>query len=528
MSHPFNKLQIDEWEILERRVVGQWGDGMLMWWLVITEKEPKGVWAPVIVDMDGITIKQWPTWAPLPGSQYRFLTSPIFDTGFCGPRGTGKSELLLMDYAKEVGKGYGANWRGILFRQQLGDLDEMVRKTETIFKPLFPGFHFKLSKADYAACWPTGEQLLFRHLLDETEYKEYHGHQYPWIGFEELTQWQNLKAFKLMFSCCRPTAPGIPTRVRWNTNPSGPGHNAVKKRYRLPTSFNKVVREAGEEPRVAIQSSLKENFVLLHSTPNYMDRVKAAALSKAQADAWATGNWNVTEGGMFDDIWQAPIHVVPNIHARQIPYGWRFSRSYDHGQAKPFSVLWWAESNGEPVKLPNGRWIGQIPGDLLLFNEWYGTNGEENTGVRMAAAKIAKGIKEREQDMSILSRVVGGPADTEIWSKANTGTGRAPIDDFQDAQVFWDQADKSHGSRKRGWGLLRERIQGSMPGVDGTREKPGIFVCERNKYWLELVPAAPRDINDPDEVPSTYEDHPADSTRYRLTWEMMGMKRRSF
>ncbi len=523
-----DERQFDDWEILDRRLVGRWGDGLLVWWLVLEEASPRGIWRPFVTEVDGQTVKQWPTWAPLPGSQYQFLTSPVFETMFCGPRGTGKSEMLLMDFAKDVGKGFASNWRGILFRQQLGDLDEMVRKTETLFKPIFPGFHFKLSKADYAACWPSGEQLLFRHMIDETEYKEYHGHQYPWIGWEELTQWPDLKAYKLMFSCCRPTAPGVPTRIRVNTNPSGPGHNVVKKRFQLPAMFGRIIREPGEEPRVAIQSSLKENFVLLHETPNYASRVRGAALSKAQGDAWATGNWDVTEGGMIDDIWRSNIHVIPNVVARQIPYGWQFSRSYDHGQAKPFSVQWWAESNGEPIKLSDGRWVGQIPGDLILFMEWYGTNGQEDTGVRMASAKIAQGIKDRERDAGISLRVVGGPADTEIWSKSNQGTGRAPIDDFLDKNVFWDQADKSHGSRKRGLTLLRERVAGATPNFDGTREKPGIFVCARNKYFLELVPTMPRALDDPDDIPKNYEDHPVDSCRYRLTWTFMGMKRKEF
>ncbi len=331
-----------------------------------------------------------------------------------------------------------------------------------------------------------------------------------------------------MMSCCRPTAPGIPTRVRCNTNPSGPGHNPVKKRFQLPAMFGRIIRMPNEEPRVAIQSRIAENFVLLHETPNYMNRVKGAALSAAQADAWSTGNWNVTEGGMIDDLWRADVHVIPNLHARQIPYGWHFSRSYDHGQSKPFSVLWWAESNGEPIRLPDGRWVGQIPGDLILFMEWYGTNGEDDTGLNMLATKIAQGILDRERDANISARVVGAVADTEIWSRDSRGTGRAPIDDFNDKGIYYDQADKSHGSRKRGWTLIRERVGGALPGLDGTREKPGIFVCMRCKHWLDLVPTMPRSIDDPDEIPKTYEDHPADATRYRLTWQFMGMRRRSF
>lgn len=435
---------------------------------------------------------------------------------------SGKSELLLMDYARDVGKGYGAAWRGILFRKQLGDLDEMVRKAETLFGAIYGNkFRFLHSKADYRCVWDSGEELLFRHLANVDEYQEYHGHQYPWIGFEELTQWEDDKPYKKMFSCCRPTAQGVPTRIRANTNPSGVGHNWVKKRFKLPNHHGRVIREPAQEPRVAIRLDLKENFVLLHTDPGYINRIRAAASSPAEAKAWADGDWDVTFGGMFDDIWDSNVHVVPDIRPLAIPRGWRLSRSYDHGQSKPFASLWWAESNGEPLDLPGGRRIGQVRGDLVLFKEWYGTNGEENTGVRMLASKIAEGIRDRERDWGIAGYVNPGPADTEIWSRDNRGTGRAPIDDFEGVLGYdcWEKADKSPGSRKRGWQQVREYMQGAKPGPDGTRESPGLFVCEGCVHWLELVPPTPRSPKDNDEIPDSYEDHLGDATRYRVTWQ---------
>jgi replicative DNA helicase len=48
---------------------------------------------------------------------------------------------LVMDFAKDVGKGYGKAWRGVLFRQKLGDLDDVVRKnrrSHAIVVPRFP------------------------------------------------------------------------------------------------------------------------------------------------------------------------------------------------------------------------------------------------------------------------------------------------------------------------------------------------------------------------------------------------------
>ncbi|KKK74486.1 hypothetical protein LCGC14_2883300, partial [marine sediment metagenome] len=151
---------------------------------------------------------------------------------------------------------------------------------------LYPGFRFLKSKADYSAVWPTGEQLLLRHMEDERSYGEYHGHEYPWIGWEELTQWATDKAYKMMFSCCRPPKPGVPCRVRSTTNPYGPGHNWVKRRFELPQMRGRVIRKPGEPARVAIHGTLSENFLLLHEQPDYPMLVREAAANPAQAKAW--------------------------------------------------------------------------------------------------------------------------------------------------------------------------------------------------------------------------------------------------
>lgn len=516
-------------EILEEKVVASAADGSRMVWCLMLAEDFTEYWEPRVYDSKGkITV---PAWMPLPGSQFLFLQCPIFEALYHGTRGPGKTLTLIMDFAKDVGKGYGGAWRGIMFRKTFGDLDDVVRKIEEWFPQLYPGFQFLKSKAEYAAVWPTGEKLLLRHMKDEDDYSEYHGHEYPWIGWEELTQWATDKAYKLMMSCCRPPRPGVPCRIRSTTNPYGPGHNWVKRRFELPQSAGKVIRKPGELPRVAIRGNLSENFLLLHSQPNYPIQIREAATNAAQADAWLNGSWDVTAGGMIDDIWNPSVHILPPIPVSKIPVGWNITRSYDHGQSSPFAVGWFLESNGEPIDV-NGRLIGNVRGDIILWYEWYGTTGNDNEGVRLPASKIGAGIADREEDMGVRngdrSRVIGGPADTEIYNKSSDRNGRCPADDMEDEGVWWERADKSAGSRKRGWEMLRTYLQDAIPNPDGSREKPGFFVCSNCTWWLYLCPPMPRDEDDLDEVPSAYEDHMADMTRYRLNWSVPIMWRRGF
>ncbi len=516
--------------ILDKRVVAS-DDNTEIAWELRRVDDTTTRWVPIMRQRGKKDVE--PKFLPLPGSQYTFLQCTTFEAIYEGTRGPGKTLTLIMDFAKDVGKGHGKAWRGVLFRQKLGDLDDVVRKLEEVMPGIAPGFKFLKSKGDYRAEWPTGEALLLRHMEDERTYGEYHGHEYPWIGWEELTQWSNDKAYKMMFSCCRPPKPGVPCRVRSTTNPYGPGHNWVKRRFQLPEMRGRVIKKPGEMPRVAIHGTLSENFLLLHEAPDYPIQVREAAANPAQAQAWIEGRWDITAGGMIDDIFDRNHHVLPRIPPEMIPRGWVITRAYDHGQTSPFAVGWFIESNGEPIQI-GGRLIGNIKGDIIMWNEWYGTTGNVDEGVVLPARKIGAGIRDREIEWGLRSplgynnRVQPGPADTEIFNKATDRAGRSPADDMEDEGVAWERADKSSGSRKRGWMMLRSFLQNSIPNPDGSREHPGFFVTEDCFWWLDLCPPMPRDEKDMDEVPDNYEDHMADMTRYRLSWSQPGMERRSF
>ena len=108
-------------EVLDKRVVASDDLGNEMAWYLETLEDGESEWVPRATHANGKIDR--PVWMPFPGSQYTFLECPVYETLYHGTRGNGKTLVLVMDFAKEVGKGYGKAWRGILFRQKLGDLD---------------------------------------------------------------------------------------------------------------------------------------------------------------------------------------------------------------------------------------------------------------------------------------------------------------------------------------------------------------------------------------------------------------------
>ncbi len=507
-------------------------------------------------------------WKPLAGSQTLAMSCPAHIIVYHGTRGPGKTDAQLLRFRRRVGLGYGRYWRGIIFDREYKNLDDLVSKSmrwyPEIDKENKP--RFLSSKSDYRWVWPTGEELLFRAIKRDADYWGYHGQEFPFIGWNELTKFPTDVLFDAMMSCNRSSfrpqdhpqqrkdpntgevveylLPELPLEVFATCNPHGVGHNWVKKRFISIAPMGQIVKRSvrvfnprtqKEEDAVKTQvhlfGSYKENIYL---SPEYIAEL-ASISDPNKRKAWLQGDWDIVAGGMFDDVWDSTIH---KLRPFAIPSSWKIDRSFDWGSSKPFSVGWWAESDGTDYQDANGVWRSTVRGDVFRIAEWYGTTGKANQGLRMLANDVAKGIVEREIAMGLYGRVQPGPADNSIFDTENGNSiaasmaKKVKIEGKDYSGVTWKHSDKSAGSRKAGWEKIRHYLANAKPQyaeINGQkvrvpREKPGMFVFEDCKHFLELFPILPRDEEDPDDVDTDAEDHIGDEVRYEILDKALGGK----
>jgi hypothetical protein len=469
-----------------------------------------------------------------------------------------------MRFRRRVGQGYGRHWRGVIFDREYKNLDDLVSKSMRWFPEFKDGARFLSSKSDYRWVWPTGEELLFRAVRRDTDYWGYHGQEFPFIGWNELTKYPNDNLFDMMMSCNRSSfrpedfplwnaegseiigfLPEIPLEVFCTCNPFGVGHNWVKKRFidKSPMGklFQNVInvfnprtqrREDITKTQVHLFGSYRENKYL---SPEYVAELEMIT-DPNKRKAWLGGSWDVVSGGMFDDVWDSQTHVIsPFI----IPHSWRIDRSFDYGSSKPFSVGWWAESDGCDVQLANGKWMSTVKGDLFRIAEWYGWNGKANQGLRMLANEIATGIIEREINMGIHSRVKPGPADNSIYNVDNGNSVGAdmakPVKVHGKVYrgVEWNRSDKNPGSRIAGWEKMRWYFDGAKTKyfldkngdkIPIPRERPGLFIFNTCRCCIDQIPGLARDEVEVDDVDTESEDHIGDEMRYRVLASNMGAR----
>lgn len=165
----------------------------------------------------------------------------------------------------------------------------------------------------------------------------------------------------------------------------------------------------------------------------------------------------------------------------------------DWGSARPFSVGWYAVSDGSMPGIARGA--------MVKYREWYGMKaGHYNVGLKLIAEEVALGIS-RAEDEHIHDAVIdpsafsqdGGPSIAERMPKCN-----------------WRPADNRRISRYGalgGWDQLRSRLK-------GTEEGPLIVFFSTCIHTIRTIPALQHDEMKPEDVDTEGEDHAADETRY--------------
>lgn len=490
-------------------------------------------------------------WRPLPGSQALAIACPAQVILYEGTRGPGKTDAQLMRFRRLVGKGYGRFWRGIIMDREYKNLDDLVQKSMRWFPQFNDGARFLSSKSDYKWVWPTGEELLFRVVKKPGDYWNYHGHEFPFIGWNELTKYMNADLFEAMMSTNRTSfvpaihspvdmetgemmiLPPIPLECFATTNPYGIGHLWVKRMFidvaepGVPVIteidvFNPRTqeREVIRKYQVRIFGSYKENIFL---DPLYIANLETMT-DENKRRAWLHGDWDIVAGGALDDVWKRDVHVIPRF---KVPHNWKIKRSFDWGSSHPFSVGWWAEANGEEVKLPDGRKFRPRPKSLIRIFEWYGSKGATkshggllpksgelgfNQGVKFSSKEIALGIKAIESHLKkegwIHQTPMGGPADLPRPQESDTPSIEKKMADLG---VRWTEPDKASGSRMVGLQLLRDRLEASVEG-----EGRGIYFMDNCRVTIAGLPTLPRDEKLLDDVDTDAEDHFYDDVRYQV------------
>jgi len=207
-----------------------------------------------------------------------------------GAAGGGKSDALLMAALQFIEySGYNA----LLLRktyQELSLPEAIMDRSMEWLKGTDAVWHAK----EYRWQFPSEANLTFGYLQNENDKYRYQSSAYQFIGFDELTEFEESQYMFLFSRLRKGNDMNLPLRMRTASNPGGIGHIWVKDRLITKGLFIPATLE--DNPYIDRESY--ENSL------NKLDYITREQLSH--------GNWDINiEGSLFKKHWFEIIEQAP-------------------------------------------------------------------------------------------------------------------------------------------------------------------------------------------------------------------------
>lgn len=447
-------------------------------------------------------------WRPHPGQQTRFLSSPAFEALFGGAAGPGKTDCLLMESLRQIAH---ERYNAILFRRTFNRLegaDGLIARSER----WFPAFNGRYNSQKHVWRFPSGARIYFGHMQHEWDKQQYQGAQYAYIGFDELTEFEESQYLYLFTRCRVPAGSGLRAYIRAATNPGNDGHEWVKRRFVTTDIINQL-----------------KWFALLNEVDTRVDKTHPDALSRAFYPALLKDNPSA------DPDYPRRILLNPDIVERARLLGgdwditssegrvypeWSFANITEEAEYNPAWDVFWGVDDGYAY--------GKGPGDasyhprVILFGQMTPIGG-----LNIFAEYVKTGVASYQTSIhEALSYPVGLPDDY------NPTTWKRPPGAYNEPEIAY--IDSSAAMFK---GALWEEDINTIgathtvsEGIKNTRQ----LICNGN--GVRLLKVHPRCVHTIRELPGykyadsdvaqvgerkplKVDDHTADAARY-MAWTL--------
>jgi len=418
---------------------------------------------------------------------------------FGGSAGGGKSHLLrwdAVDFCIHCPK-----LTAVIFRR---NYPQLVNNHVRPLQRTLPAEIANWNESNKEFRFANGSVLIFKHLDHISAMEDIQGWEIHYAGVDEATHLEPEilrfirsrmrlgdyretleKAIKVN-PRIREYADRLPRTVL-ASNPGGISHDYLKQNYIDP---------APPETEFVDEHGISKIFIPAKMTDNsYLDQNYAAQFAEMpewQRRQLVDGDWDTIPGAFFD-CWSRE-KVIPPFN---IPRHWTRFRSMDWGYRTPFSVMWWAVSDGSPVVNKHGDTVVYPEGAMIGYREWYGAKkgqrGWINLGLRMEPEDVAK----RMLDLEGGEDIAYGVADPSIW-RADGGPSVA--EKMARSGVFWQRAANERAS---GSAMTYQRMAADQ-----------LLVFDTCEAAVQYIPQAETDEKKPEEYKKQGSDHVVDCIRY--------------
>lgn len=453
-----------------------------------------------------------------PGPQWDAFNSTATEILYGGAAGGGKSHLIrVLHIASAISV---PNLRTFIYRLTSDELRmnhlEGATSLPAMLDPWIQRGLVTFNQQQMTFKFWNGSIITLRHMADQRKAGQAQGPDMHLVSFDELTHFDE-KTYNWVRGRLR-APPPIPEGVPWTfprivsgTNPGSTGHAWVKAAFidmAQPYEIRKMPKEEGGRLRQYIPAKVSDNPSLGEDYEDTLSGLGSPELVAAMRD----GNWDIAVGARFAHLWSNKVMIRPF----KIPRTWKIIRSMDWGSHKPYSIGWWAISNGEqPVGSDDLPFFPR--GTFVRIGELYGWGGKPDVGTMEEAATVARKVADYEKARGW--RVQPGGADPAIFKKESNQ--KSVHDYFARRRCRFVKAPAGPGSRVTGWGIVDAMLSATKR---ESLEDPRMYAFENCHHFRRLMPIIASDRNDPEDVDTKAEDHLPDEVRYAVARRTTGAR----
>ncbi len=451
-------------------------------------------------------------WTPHP-KQALFLACPVYEVMYGGSKGGGKTDALLFDHVTQHNQVHD-HWeqtamksRGmaLILRKEFGRLKDFINRAHTYF-PVLSGGAMRWKESEHTYACACGYRVWFGHCEGPRDHELYQGQE---ISRFALDQAEELPFYQYSYIKLQVRASQDILRdtlaVRLSANPLGQHADWVKKRFVTPAPHGfEVISETIDIDRDGVMVPVVRDRVFipagLRDNPSLPPEYEAELMEAPDhlRRAFLDGDWDVTPGSFFGDVFDPNVHVIDDLGPTEIriPSNWPIFRCADWGSRNPAACFWIAVDND---------------GLLIVLDEFYGP-GEEPMSWGRKLLRIEENWGWVDKKPPYYSKLQGylDPA----CFKDDTSGGPKIADRLFEIGMSWYPGDNE---RKPGWVEMRRRLM-ERGGI--SKKVPGLRICRRCVNLIRTLPnltSPDRDTGgDQDDIDTKQEDHAADALRYGL------------
>ena len=395
--------------------------------------------------------------------------------------------------------GHSEGWI-LHLRRTLPRLSETINRAHRIFPLIDP--EVKWNEKNHIWTFSSGIKYEFGHCKDRTDYNNYLGKQYSYLGWDELVEF-NKEQYDFISSRIR-TGDRVLKHFLKNRSMSNPRLSGNKgedisiddpswvKRYFVDPCpegkkvlRRKVVRRDGTVEYVTklyMPATLYDN-----PDPEFVKQYELQLMSRPKhiRDCYLYGRWDTVIGSHFAEDWNPSIHVCKPF---KIPHDWPIFRAGDWGYSTNGTVGWYAVH-------PEGT--------LYCFYEI--------SFMKKNATEVAEMIKYFEEKNKLWDPNQGskcyGPMDRQLWEERGSSF-KTKYEEMVEVGVDWCKADQK--SRETNCEVFMNRLRSH----ENFTRLPGIVFFENCEKSIKTIPSLETDVNNLEVPKKGPQDHWYDRNTY--------------